>query len=84
MPRSSMAKEVHLAEAADQIPAGAGSLGLSEVLDQVEGGAIEGGVAGMDGGRGGAEGDVRLAGPRRPYEEQAAVLKDEANGGQSR
>ena len=25
---------------------------------------------------------MRLAGPRRPYKEQAAVLGDEANGGQ--
>jgi hypothetical protein len=40
-------------------------------VGQVEGGAIEGGVAGLDGGQDEAEGDLRLAGPRRPYEEQA-------------
>jgi hypothetical protein len=75
---------VHPAEAADQLPASAGRLGFRQVLGQAEGGMIEGGVAGLDGGQGEAEGDVRLAGARRPYEEQAAALGDEANGGQLR
>ena len=71
-----MTKEVHLADAADELPAGVDSLGLNQVLDQVEGGAIEGDIAGLDGGQGEAEGNVRLAGPRRPHKEQAAVLGD--------
>ena len=50
-------QEVHLPEAADELPAGAGSLGLDLVLDQVEGGATEGGLAGLDGGQGEAEGN---------------------------
>ena len=54
-------QEVHLPEAADELPAGAGSLGLSQVLDQVEGGATEGGLAGLDGGQGEAEGAAQAA-----------------------
>ncbi len=51
-------EQIHLAKVIHQVLAGAGGFSLSHVLDEVKGGAIEGGVTCMDGGHG--EGDGAL------------------------
>jgi hypothetical protein len=69
-------EQVGAEELLDELPAGAGGGGLGEV----EGGAVEHGVAGFDGGAGERDGDVRLAGAGRPQDQDAGVVGHEAQG----
>ena len=66
----------------DQLAAGPQGRGLGQVLDEVEGGAVMDGVAGVDRRQRQAQADMALADAGWPDEQDAGALGDEAAGGQ--
>src|ERR1039457_4371429 len=75
-------QQVSAGEPVHQLLASAQRRRFGEVLGEVEGGAVEDGVPGMDGGQRQAQADVALAEPGRADEKNAAPFGDKAGRGQ--
>src|SRR5579859_5777379 len=75
-------EQVDAAQARDHLLTSAGGGGLGKILGEVESGAGEHGVAGLDGADADADTDVRLTRPGRTKDQRAVALTDEAQGGE--